>query len=64
MKMNLNDLVKKITMLEDENRANNKTLSALNAKIKKVEESNASFLEVTRKLNKEVERVSSIVSHL
>jgi len=64
MKMNLNDLVKKITALEDENRANNKTLSALNAKIKKVEESNASFLEVTRNLNKEVERMSNIVSHL
>ncbi len=62
--MNLDDLIKKIAALEDENRASNKTLAALNAKIKKIEDSNSAFLETARDLRKEVERLGGIVSRL
>lgn len=62
--MNLDDLIKKVSALEDENRTYNKTLAALNAKIKKIEDSNATFLEATRDMRKEVERLGGIVSRL
>ena len=62
--MNLDDLIKKVSALEDENRAYNKTLVALNAKIKKIEDSNTTFLETTRDMRKEVERLGGIVSRL
>jgi len=62
--MNIDDLVKKISLLEDENRANSKTLAGLNAKFKKIEDSNASFLETARDVRKEVERLGGIVSRL
>ncbi len=62
--MNLDDLIKKIAALEDENRASNKTLAALNAKIKKIEDSNSAFLETARDLRKEVERLGGIVARL
>ncbi len=62
--MNLDDLIKKIAALEDENRSSNKTLAALNAKIKKIEDSNSAFLETARDLRKEVERLGGIVSRL
>jgi chromosome segregation ATPase len=62
--MNIDDLLKKISLLEDEHRANTKTMVDLNAKIKKIEDSNASFLETARDLRKEVERLGGIVSRL
>jgi chromosome segregation ATPase len=62
--MNLDDLVKKITSLEDENRSAAKTLAGLYAKINKIEDSNASFLETARDMRKEVERLGGIVSRL
>jgi chromosome segregation ATPase len=62
--MNLDELIKKVSALEDENRTSNKTLAALNAKIKKIEDSNTSFLETTRDIRKEVERLGAIVSRL
>lgn len=62
--MNLDDLVKRISVLEDETRANNRALSTLNSNLKRLEESNASFLDTARDLRKEVERLGSIVSHL
>lgn len=62
--MNLDDLIKKIAALEDENRASNKTLAALNAKIKKIEDSNTNFLDTTRDIRKEVERLAGVVSRL
>jgi chromosome segregation ATPase len=62
--MNLDDLIKKVSALEDENSAYNKTLAALNAKIKKIEDSNTTFLETTRDMRKEVERLGGIVSRL
>lgn len=62
--MNLDDLIKKVSTLEDENRTYNKTLAALNAKIKKIEDSNTTFLETTRDMRKEVERLGGIVSRL
>lgn len=62
--MNLDDLIKKVSILEDENRAYNKTMAALNAKIKKIEDSNTTFLETTRDMRKEVERLGGMVSRL
>jgi chromosome segregation ATPase len=60
--MNLDDLVKKIVALEDENRSNAKTMAALNSKIKKIEDSNSTFLDTARLMKKEVERLNSTVS--
>jgi hypothetical protein len=62
--MNLEDLIKKISVLEDESRANNKALSVLNTNFKKLEDSNASFLDTARELRKEVERLGGIISRL
>lgn len=62
--MNLDDLFKKVSALEDENRTYNRTLASLNAKIKKIEDSNTTFLETTRDIRKEVERLGGIVSRL
>ncbi len=62
--MNLDDLVKKIAILEDENRSNAKTMAALNSKIKKIEDSNSTFLDTAREMRKNVERLNSTVSRL
>ena len=62
--MNLDELVRKITVLEDENRSNAKTLAALNSKIKIIEDSNSTFLDTAREMRKEVERLNSTVSRL
>jgi len=62
--MNLDELVKKIAMLEDENRSNAKTMAALNIKIKVIEDSNSNFLDTAREMRKEVERLNSTVSRL
>jgi chromosome segregation ATPase len=62
--MNIDDLVKRIVALEDENHSNSKTLAALNGKIKKIEDSNSTFLDTSREMRKEVERLSSTVSRL
>ena len=62
--MNLEDLIKKISVLEDESRSNNKALSVLNTNFKKLEDSNASFLDTARELRKEVERLGGIISRL
>jgi len=62
--MNLDELVKKIATLEDQNRSNEKTLVALNSKIKKIEDSNSTFLDTAREMRKEVERLNSTVSKL
>ena len=62
--MNLDELVRKITVLEDENRSNAKTLAALNSKIKIIEDSNSTFLDSAREMRKEVERLNSTVSRL
>ena len=62
--MNLDELVKKIAVLEDENRSNAKTLAVLNSKIKNIEDSNSTFLDIAREIRKEVERLNSTVSRL
>ena len=62
--MNLDDLVKKIAALEDQNRSNAKTLVALNSKIKIIEDSNSTFLDTAREMRKEVERLNATVSRL
>lgn len=62
--MNLDDLVKRLTVLEDESRANKKALAALNLGFKKLEDSNTSFLDTAREMHKEVERLGVIVSRL
>ena len=62
--MNLDELVKKIAALEDENRSNAKTLVALNSKIKKIEDSNSTFLDTAREMRKEVGRLNATVSKL
>ncbi len=62
--MNLDDLVKKIAALEDQNRSNAKTLVVLNSKIKIIEDSNSTFLDTAREVRKEVERLNATVSRL
>ena len=62
--MNLDELAKKIAALEDQNRSNAKTLVGLNSKIKKIEDSNSTFLDTAREMRKEVERLSTSVSKL
>ena len=62
--MNIDDLIKKVTMLEDENQSNQKTIAVLNKRLKDVEDSNISFLENMRNTKKEVERLNSKVSQL
>ncbi len=62
--MNLDDLIKKIAALEDENRSNAKTMAALNNKIKIIEDSNSTFLETAREMRKNVERLNATASRL
>jgi len=62
--MNIDDLIKKVAMLEDENKSNQKTITALTKRLKDVEDSNASFLENVRDSKKEVERLNSKVMQL
>lgn len=62
--MNIDDLIKKVTMLEDENQSSQKTISALNKRLKDLEDSNISFLENMRDTKKEMERLNSKVSQL
>jgi len=62
--MNLDELVRKLTLLEDENHTNTKTMAALNNKIKIIEDSNSNFLDTAREIRKEVERLNSTVSRL
>jgi len=62
--MNIDELVRKLTLLEDENHTNAKTMAALNNKIKIIEDSNSNFLDTAREIRKEVERLNSTVSRL
>ena len=62
--MNIDELVRKLTLLEDENHTNTKTMAALNNKIKIIEDSNSNFLDTAREIRKEVERLNSTVSRL
>lgn len=62
--MNIDDLIKKVVMLEDENQSNQKTIVALNKRVKDAEESNISFLETIRDTKKEMERLISKTSQL
>jgi chromosome segregation ATPase len=62
--MNLDELVKRIAILEDQNRSNAKTLIGLNNRIKTIEDSNSTFLDTAREVRKEVERLNATVSRL
>jgi len=62
--MNIDDVIKKMADLEDENQANQKTITALNKRLKDVENSNASYLENVRDAKKEIDRLNARVAQL
>ena len=62
--MNIDELVKKIEALEDENKANSRTIASMNKRIKPLEETLNKSQDDIRDVKRELERIGALVSRL